>query len=96
MFDRKSRYYDVENTILVRRDGERIAYKKRRFLPKIDRDVEHPLVEAVDQDRLDLLAARILGDPEQFWRICDVNGVMNPFELLDEPGKWIKVPLPGG
>ena len=35
-------------------------------------------------DRLDNIAARYLGDPEQFWRICDANGAMRPDELTDD------------
>jgi nucleoid-associated protein YgaU len=33
-------------------------------------------------DRLDLIAARTLGDPLLFWRIADANDAMNPFDLL--------------
>ncbi len=29
-------------------------------------------------DRPDLVAFRALGDPEQFWRLCDVNLVRRP------------------
>ena len=29
-------------------------------------------------DRLDNLAARYIGDPQQFWRLCDANGAMQP------------------
>ena len=32
-------------------------------------------------DRLDLLAARYLGDPTQFWRLCDATGALRPEEL---------------
>ena len=35
-------------------------------------------------DRLDNLAARHLGDPEQSWRICDANGAMRPEALVAE------------
>ena len=32
-------------------------------------------------DRLDVMAAQYLGDPELFWRICDANGAMRPEEF---------------
>ena len=34
-------------------------------------------------DRLDLITARTLGDPEQFWRVCDANDALDPAELTD-------------
>jgi nucleoid-associated protein YgaU len=42
-------------------------------------------------DRLDMIAAKIGGDPEQYWRICDANNVMHPLELTNEPGTTIKI-----
>jgi hypothetical protein len=94
MFDPKSRYYRIETTTYTSPDGRRTAYKRRRFLPRLE-DV-HVLVEAfvVEGDRLDLIAARTLGDPEQFWRICDANDPLNPFDLTVEPGRIVQVPIP--
>ena len=45
-------------------------------------------------DRLDLITARTLGDPEQFWRICDANNTMNPSDLTAETGRVLRVPVP--
>jgi hypothetical protein len=50
----------------------------------------------VQGDRLDNLAARYLGDPEQFWRLCDANGAMRPDELVEVIGAVIKITLPQG
>ncbi len=47
-----------------------------------------------DGDRLDLITAKTLGDPEQFWRVCDANNAMNPFDLTAEPGRTLRVPVP--
>lgn len=43
-------------------------------------------------DRLDLVAARLLGDPHAYWRLADAN----PGDLaaLEEPGR--ELDLPGG
>jgi hypothetical protein len=71
-----------------------ISYVSRRFLPQ--GDTLPPLVEvAVTQgDRLDLIATRTIGDPGQYWRICDANNAMNPFDLTAELGTILRVPVP--
>jgi hypothetical protein len=45
-----------------------------------------------DGERLDLIAARFLGDPEQFWRLCDANRTLRP-EDLEVAGQSIQIPL---
>ena len=37
----------------------------------------------IDGDRLDNVSAQYLGDPEQFWRLCDANNAMEPEELTE-------------
>jgi len=94
MLDSNSRYYNLETATYVTDDGKSIAYKRRRFLP---RGADLPLLSEtrVEQsDRLDLIVSRTIGDPEQFWRVCDANDAMEPDVLTAEPGKWLKVPLP--
>ena len=54
---------------------------------------EHTVVQG---DRLDNLAARYLGDPEQFWRLCDANAAMRPQELTETIGRPIRITLPEG
>jgi hypothetical protein len=94
MFEATSRYYALETAKLTNPDGSVIAYKRRRFLPNGD---EMPLlveVTGTQGDRLDLITARTLGDPEQFWRVCDANNAMNPFDLTATPGRILRVPVP--
>ena len=43
---------------------------------------------------MDLIAARTIGDAEQFWRICDANDAMNPADLTAESGETLRVPVP--
>jgi len=45
-----------------------------------------------DGDRLDLLAFRFYGDPEQFWRLCDANRVLRP-EDAEVAGRRLVIPL---
>ncbi len=94
MFEPTSRYYPLETATLTTADGRVIAYKRRRFLPR-GRDLPL-LVEArvAQDDRLDLITARTIGDPEQFWRVCDANDAMNPPDLTAEPGRTLRVPVP--
>ena len=94
MFEPGSRYESIETATMTMPDGRVVAYKRRRFLP---RGEEMPLlveVTVTEGDRLDLIAARTLGDPEQFWRICDANNAMNPEELTAEPGRRLRVAMP--
>jgi len=94
MFEPNSRYYTVEKATYAAEDGEEITYVKRRFLPHGAAQPHLVDVVVADGDRLDLIADRILGDPEQFWRICDANDAMNPFDLTAEPGVTLRVNVP--
>jgi len=71
-----------------------VAYKRRRFLPRGEEMSLLAEVTVTRGDRLDLIAARTLGDPEQFWRVCDANDAMNPASLMAEPGRTLRVPVP--
>lgn len=94
MFDHTSRYYHLDNKIYETPDGHQIAYKARRFLPQGGRlPLLSEAMVRVDE-RLDLVSARALGDPLQFWQICDANNTMDPFDLVDEPGRMLRVPVP--
>ena len=87
MFEHTSRYYRVPEARYTTADGRHITYKRRRFLSQGDALPLMVRVTVLEGDRLDLITARTLGDPEQFWRICDANNAMNPFELTAQP-RW--------
>jgi hypothetical protein len=94
MFETTSRYYKLSTAAFENPDGRKIAYVLRRFLPQ---GSSLPLlveVTVVQGDRLDLITARTLGDPEQFWRVADANDAMNPPDLTAEPGETVRVPIP--
>jgi hypothetical protein len=94
MFDHTSRYYHLEDKVHETADGRQIAYKARRFLPQ---GQALPLLGEATvrvEERLDLISARALGDPLQFWQICDANNAMDPFDLVDEAGRVLRVPIP--
>jgi hypothetical protein len=90
MFGRGSRYERVADAVHVDAAGREIAYKRLRLIPS-PRGVQAHLV--VEGDRLDLLAFRYLGDPEQFWRLCDASRVLHPGELTAHPGRRVLIPL---
>ena len=97
MFEPTSRYYDIETvkmTVGDDQDPRVISYKRRRIIPSGETMtilVEHTVTQG---DRLDNLAARYVGDSEQFWRICDANDVLRPEELTEEIGRIVKIGLP--
>ena len=94
MFDQTSRYFNLETALHTTIDGRTVAYKRRRFLPQGDAMPLLGEVTTTQGDRLDLIAARTLGDPLHFWRICDANNAMNPLELTEEPGVTLQIPVP--
>ena len=94
MFEPTSRYAALETATLATMDSRKVAYKRRRFLPR-GKDLPVLVEVTVTQcERLDLITARTLGDPEQFWRVCDANDAMNPVELTSEIGRTLRVPVP--
>jgi len=96
MFNQTSRYVNLGNATFALPDGRIVTYKRRRFLPQ---GTAMPLlgqVTVAQGDRPDLLAARVLGDPEQFWRLCDANDALKPDELIEEPGAILRIALPQG
>lgn len=94
MFDPTSRYYHLNTATYKTRDGGELSYKRRRFLPQATSLATLVEVTVSDGDRLDLIAARTLGNPEQFWRMADAENAMYPPELTDEPGRLLRVPIP--
>ncbi len=94
MFLPTSRYTDVPHATLIAPDGREIVYVQRRFVPRVrGGEATHTVVQG---DRLDNITGRTLGDPEVFWRICDVNGAMRPDELTEVVGRVLWIPLYGG
>jgi hypothetical protein len=95
-FSPTSRYYGIETATLVTSDDKTIIYIRRRLCPSPERFAllqEHTVVQG---DRLDNLTAKYLGDPEQFWRICDANAAMRPDELTETSGRRIRITMPEG
>ena len=94
MFDQRSRYRDVQDAEYVTETGRVVVYRLRRILPRIEDLHMRGSVQVIPNERVDHLTARTIGDPLQFWQLCDANGVMHPTELLDSPTGLVQVPQP--
>lgn len=93
MFETTSRYYALETATLTLPDGRTVAYKRRRFLPRGETLPLLAEVVVAQGDRADRITARTLGDPQQYWRVCDANDAMDPAEM-EETGRLLRVPVP--
>lgn len=96
LFPVTSRYYGLGISQLTMPDGTTVSYVKRRFIPPPGNYATLSEHQVVEGDRPDNLAARYLGDPEQYWRLCDANGVMQPEELTATVGSVVRITLPEG
>jgi len=94
MFAMTSRYFSVPTAKLEKAGGESIVYVRRRFVPPPEAFALLQEHEVTQGERLDNITAHFLGDPEQFWRVCDANDAMNPAELTAEPGRRLRVTVP--
>jgi hypothetical protein len=90
MFDRNSRYAAQPTYTVKLADGREVS----AVIPPL------PRVEGAagqhrrrEGDRLDLLAARYLDQPSQFWRLCDLNG--SPVAAALEARPFIAIPRGG-
>jgi nucleoid-associated protein YgaU len=95
MFASTSRYYLLETATITLLDGRIAAYKRRRFVPAAESLAQLAAIVVTQEDRIDLITARTLGDPEQFWRVCDANQALDPTDLV-VPGRILRIPSPLG
>ena len=97
-FPADSRYYRSGTLTYTTPEGQAITYLARRFVPQpgapnFSTVARHTVKQG---DRLDLLAARYLGDPLIFWLICDANGAIEPGDLVETPGTVLQITTPQG
>jgi len=97
-FPANSRYYGSATLQYAAPNGQAITYLARRFVPQSGAPnfatvARHTVKQG---DRLDLIAARYLGDPLIFWLICDANGAIRPGQLVETPGTVLNITMPQG
>ena len=96
LFPPTSRYHGIEAATLAGAGGAVVIYVRRRFLPQADSLATLQEHAVADGERLDTITALYLGDPEQFWRVCDANDAMHPDELTATTGRRLRITLPEG
>ncbi|HEX6285406.1 MAG TPA: hypothetical protein VFZ71_11050, partial [Pyrinomonadaceae bacterium] len=96
LFPPTSRYYGIDTVTWEDVEGHTIVYLRRRFVPPPERFALLQEHVVTDGDRLDNIAGRYLGDPEQFWRLCDANRALRPQELTETIGRRLRITLPEG
>lgn len=89
-----SRYARVAVRRYVAPDGREVTYLAARPMPQLERYTPLALHRIEVARRLDLLADHYYGDPEQYWRICDANGVFWPPLATARPRAALVIPLP--
>lgn len=96
LFAPTSRYHGIGSAQTTTPEGTVITFVKRRFVPPPERFSTLSEHTVASGDRLDNLAAHHLGDPLQYWRLCDANGEMDPAELTATVGRVLRITLPEG
>jgi hypothetical protein len=97
-FPTDSRYYGSSTLSYTAPNGQSVRYLAPRFVPQPGSPAyatvaQHTITQG---DRLDLIAAKYLGDPLIFWLICDANGAIRPGQLVETPGTVLNITLPQG
>jgi hypothetical protein len=91
LFAKSSRYYKLPDRVVADEDGREILYRAVRLLPRPARATQ-TATKVGQHERLDLVAARTLGRPEIFWKLCDENRALDPFELIETARRLLWVP----
>jgi len=95
-FPPNSRYNGRPLLTYIDAEGREIAYLERRVVPPPDRFATVETYTVRQDDRLDTISAQRFGDPEQWWRLADANGAVRPGELVETPGRTLRVTLGEG
>jgi hypothetical protein len=90
-----SRYYGNPTATFVDGLGTAHVYVLRRFIPPPQAFATLELHIVMQGERYDTMAATYIGDPQQFWRLADANGVLDPSDL-ETPGSSVRITLPAG
>lgn len=93
-FPPNSRYHNVPLRKTTAADGTEETFVGRRIIPAIERYRVLDRYRTEKDSRIDNVAASAFGDPEQYWRICDANGVAEPAVATKPDGRLLVIPLP--
>jgi hypothetical protein len=92
----ESRYYGLPLLTQTTAAGAQISYVSRRFIPPPEDFALLQRYRVKQGDRIDVIAASILGNPLSYWQICDANLALEPDDVTAVPGAFIVITLPAG
>ena len=92
----ESRYYGLPLLTQTTAGGAQISYVSRRFIPPPEDFALLQRYRIKQGDRIDVIAASILGNPLSYWQICDANLALEPDDVTTVPGAFIVITLPAG
>lgn len=95
-FGPESRYAGLPVRTLTAPDGTPVSYVSRRFIPAPASFAVLQRYRVRSGDRVDVVAATLLGNPLSYWQLCDANLALEPADLTAQPGAFIVVTLPAG
>jgi hypothetical protein len=95
LFTQNSRYLGISTNQITPPGGAPVVYLLRRFIPPASTFAPLQNYTVAQGDRLDNVAANLIGDPGLYWRICDANTAMAPQDL-EVPGLLLTITLPAG
>jgi len=95
-FTPNSRYYNIVSRELTLPDNRVVQYLERRFISPASAFESLHSHSVAEGERLDVITAQYIADPEQFWRLCDANNAMHPLELTESVGRRLRISLPEG
>jgi nucleoid-associated protein YgaU len=96
LFAPTSRYYTIDTATYETSDKTTVVHLRRRFIPSPEEYIQQQEHTIVQNDRLDNLSNQYLGDPEQYWQLCDANGAIKPDEITENIGGKLRITLPKG
>lgn len=91
-----SRYATSASVAVTLPEGRQVAARARRIIPPA---ADHATVgwhRVTAHERLDGIAAQVIGDPELWWRLADANPTLDPDTLTATPGTRLRLTLPAG
>ena len=93
-----SRYYGFGVQQYTPPGGRSVPYLQRRIVPQpgAPNYATVNLYTVQQNDRLDRIAAKYLGDPLMAWLICDANGAIDPDDLVTVQGAVLFITTPQG
>ena len=90
-----SRYHGLPTRTWTAPDGTETVYLSRRLVPQPNQFATLGVHRMIDGERLDQVAARLIGDPLLAWRLADANGALDPAEL-ERAGRRLRITMPEG